>query len=73
VCIFGTMKAADLLTRTAPKHIGARSELIACRWLLDRSYEVLRNVSAFGPVDLAAVKPGEVLLLDVKTDTSGVI
>jgi hypothetical protein len=33
---------------------------------------VLRNVSAFGPIDLVAVKKGEVLLLDVKSDTSGV-
>jgi hypothetical protein len=36
------------------KHVGARSELIACEWLLAQGYEVFRNVSAHGPIDIIA-------------------
>jgi hypothetical protein len=53
--------------RLQTKHVGARSELIGCCWLLEQGYEVFRNVSPCGPIDLVAVKKGEVLLLDVKS------
>jgi hypothetical protein len=50
-----------------PKHKGARSELIACTWLLKHGYEVFRNISQFGFADLVAVNDNEVLKIDVKT------
>lgn len=48
---------------------GAASELMACAYLLSQGYEVLRNVSRTGKVDIAAFDPatGEVRLYDVKT------
>ena len=49
------------------KHKGARNELAAIVWLMDMGYEVFRNVSPYGPVDLVAIKDGATLLLDVKT------
>src|SRR5262245_4735089 len=52
------------------RHLGARSELIACEWLLSQGYEVFRNVSATGPIDVVAIKGSEVLLLDVKSSGS---
>jgi hypothetical protein len=52
------------------KHLGTRSELIAAVWLLERGYEVFRNVSSAGPIDLVAVDPadGAVYLFDVKSE-----
>lgn len=49
------------------KHIGSYSELIAAAWLLERGYEVFRNVSMCGPIDIVAIKGRETLLIDVKT------
>jgi hypothetical protein len=49
------------------KHRGAWGELVACSWLLSQGYAVYRNVSAYGLVDVAAIKGGEVLFLDIKT------
>lgn len=49
------------------KHKGARNELAACVWLMDQGYEVFRNVSYFGDVDLVAIKGDELIRLDVKT------
>ena len=50
------------------KHRGARAELIGAAWLLARGYEVFRNVSDKGDVDLVGIKPnGDVELFDVKT------
>lgn len=51
------------------KHQGAASELAACQFLLDKGYEVFRNVSAHGPADLVAWNPTthHILLIDVKT------
>ncbi|HEY5411108.1 MAG TPA: hypothetical protein VIJ94_10325 [Caulobacteraceae bacterium] len=52
------------------KHKGAVSELLATAWLLDRGYEVFRNVSQHGPADLVGWRPGEPPeLFDVKTVT----
>jgi hypothetical protein len=48
------------------KHIGAQNELIATVWLLQEGYEVFRNVSPHGPVDLIGLKNGEVHKFDVK-------
>jgi hypothetical protein len=49
------------------KHRGAYSELVAATWLLARGYEVFRNVSSHGPVDLIAMRDGEMFKIDVKT------
>lgn len=46
---------------------GAVSELIAATWLLNQGYQVFRNVSAAGPFDLVALRPGETIYIDVKT------
>ena len=57
-------RAAD---DTCPdKHKGSRTELLACAWLLHNGYEVFRNVSTYGPIDIVAFKKGKILLLDVK-------
>lgn len=51
------------------KHKGAFAELKAASWLLSEGYEVFRNVSQHGSVDIIALKPEtkETLLIDVKT------
>lgn len=48
------------------KHLGARSELLACVWLSSQGYEVFRNISPYGAIDLLAMKDGKILSLDVK-------
>jgi hypothetical protein len=53
-----------------PKHVGAQSELIACAWLLERGYEVYRNVSGHRLADIAVYDPndGTWFLVDVKSN-----
>jgi len=46
---------------------GDQSELLACAWLLEQGYEVFRNVSSVGPIDIIAVNEDETILIDVKT------
>lgn len=50
---------------------GAHNELLATVWLLKQGFEVFRNVSAHGPIDLIAMRHGsdvdERWLLDVKS------
>lgn len=41
--------------------------MAACCWLLQHGYEVFRNVSAHGTVNVVAMKGGEMLLIDVKS------
>lgn len=53
--------------RNHNKHRGAISEMIACSYLLEQGYEVFRNVSAHGAIDLIAIKNSEVHYFDVKT------
>lgn len=48
------------------KHRGDWAELIACAWLMERGYQVFRNVSSRGPIDLVAMKGVETLYIDVK-------
>jgi hypothetical protein len=48
------------------KHLGARNELAASVWLLEHGYEVYRNVSAHGLIDILAIKNGVVFKFDVK-------
>lgn len=52
------------------KHRGAKSELAAVLWLMDIGYEVFRNVSAHGAVDVVAIaRDGSMIKIDVKTAT----
>jgi hypothetical protein len=53
-------------------HVGAVSEMLAAAYLLRRGYEVFRNVSSSGPIDLVAIHrvTGETRLFDVKTRRS---
>lgn len=55
------------------KHKGALAELKAASWLLSQGYEVFRNVSPFGAVDLISMDPEthELNLIDVKTIPNG--
>jgi len=46
---------------------GDYSELLASAWLLKQGYEVFRNVSSVGPIDIVAVNEDETILIDVKT------
>lgn len=48
------------------KHIGAHNELVATCWLLQHGYEVFRNVSPHGYVDIIGMKEGKLTLFDVK-------
>jgi Holliday junction resolvase-like predicted endonuclease len=54
------------------KHLGAKNELAAVVWLLDRGYEVFRNVSPFGIIDIVAIKNGQTFLFDVKQGKIGI-
>lgn len=49
------------------KHRAAVSELEAVAWLLRQGYEVFRNVSAHGPIDVIAIRADERLYLDIRT------
>jgi hypothetical protein len=48
------------------KHLGSYNEMIATLWLMERGYEVFRNVSAHGLIDLVALKDGVFTKFDVK-------
>jgi hypothetical protein len=50
---------------------GAHSELIACAWLLEQGYDVFRNISPYGMMDIIAIKGDEVLKIDVKSRSIG--
>lgn len=52
----------------SPSTKGALAEFKAITWLAERGYEVFRNVTPDGPVDLVAVhfERGETILIDVK-------
>ena len=52
--------------------LGASSEMIACAFLLKNGYQVFRNVSASGSIDIMAKKKGIVRSFDVKTMTKNI-
>lgn len=54
-----------------PKHVGSYGELKATLWLMDQGYDVFRNVSSMGLIDLVAIKDDEVLKIDVKYSRTG--
>ena len=47
---------------------GDFAEYYAITWLWDNGYEVYPNAGCNGPVDIIALKDGEVTLIDVKTN-----
>ena len=49
---------------------GDIAEYYAVTWLWDNGYEVFPNAGCNGPVDIIALKDGEVTLIDVKTNTT---
>lgn len=51
------------------KHRGTNSELRACLWLQENGYEVFKNISSHGEVDLIIWDPDkkETRLIDVTT------
>jgi hypothetical protein len=59
----GRMRAPD-------KHRGAQTELLACTYLLGEGYDVFRNISAHGLVDIIACRGTELLRIDVKSGGS---
>jgi hypothetical protein len=59
------------VTKAHRKHFGCLNEMLACVWLLDNGYEVFRNVSAHGNVDVVAIdSEGRVRLIDIKSASS---
>jgi hypothetical protein len=50
------------------KHKGSVGELTACIWLLKAGYEVFRNVSQHGEIDLVAIRDGVIYLLDASSE-----
>lgn len=50
----------------AKRHVGTANEIEATLWLLNQGYDVFRNVSPHGPIDLIARRDDEILYLDVK-------
>jgi Holliday junction resolvase-like predicted endonuclease len=58
--------------RTDPNRIGDMAEYYAVTWLWDNGYNVFKNAGCTGEVDLIAMKDGEIILIDVKTQRSGV-
>lgn len=54
------------------KHRGAHSELVAVAWLIEQGYEVFRNVSQHGKVDIVVLNEAtkEFIPIDVKTLSS---
>lgn len=61
--IANTIKRVNVVER---KHLGSYAEMLAAAWLLERGYEVFRNVSDRGPIDLVVVKDGQTTFVDVK-------
>lgn len=49
--------------------LGDYHELQACAWLMEQGYEVFRNVSSTGPIDIVAIKGSEVRRSNVRTAT----
>lgn len=68
----GIGKVARSIKRRNPipqKHRGSWSEIVASAWLLEQGYEVFKNVSSHGPIDLVAIRGVQTVYIDVKTVT----
>ena len=57
-------------TLTDGNRLGDLAELYTLTWLWDEGYEVFHNAGCTGPVDIVALKDGEVHLFDVKHNSS---
>ena len=57
----------ELPISESPRRKGDFAEYYAITWLWDNGYEVFPNAGGSGPIDMVAVKDGEVTLIDVKT------
>ena len=57
----------DELRGCLRKVLGARSELLATVWLWDQGFEVYRNLSDRGVVDMIATREEDILKIDVTT------
>jgi Holliday junction resolvase-like predicted endonuclease len=53
--------------RDSQSRKGDLAEYYAVTWLWDNGYEVFKNASSCGPIDMIASKDGEFKLIDVKT------
>jgi hypothetical protein len=53
----------------SPSRTGDFSEYYAVTWLWDSGYEVFINAGCTGPIDLIAYKDGDLVLIDVKTES----
>ena len=59
--------APDDKSELQPQTKGAISELLACTFLMCRGYQVFRNVSPRGSIDIVAVRGKEIRKFDIKT------
>lgn len=57
-----------------PQHSSSKTgdiaEYYVVTWLMDNGYEVFRNASCVGAVDLVAIKEGVPVFIDVKSKNS---
>lgn len=53
------------------RHKGALGELRASAWLLELGYQVFRNLSSHGAIDIIGIKHGKVEFFDVKSFQGG--
>jgi len=62
-------EAGFIIFNMEQKHKGATSELMATVWLLKKGYEVFRNISNHGLIDIIAVNPetNKTIFIDVTT------
>ena len=65
-----TMSGEVGQTLTDGNRLGDLAELYTLTWLWDEGYEVFHNAGCTGPVDIIALKDGEVHLFDVKHNNS---
>lgn len=49
------------------KHKGCWAEMVACCWLIQNGYDVFKNISQHGLIDIIALRDGKVFKFDVKS------
>jgi Holliday junction resolvase-like predicted endonuclease len=54
---------------TSKSRLGDLAEFYAVTWLWDQGYEVFLNPGSSGAIDMIACKDGEIILIDVKTES----
>lgn len=53
------------------RHKGALAELRAAAWLFELGYQVFRNLSSHGAIDIIGMKEGKIEFFDVKSFNGG--